>query len=385
MRILTLVLMTAVIGASVLHPATASALPGEADGIHAEKDGGAPEAHDDHRDETTGLFAAVDMLFGKDINHGRNSDGAITQNGFYVRAVEMGYGAPINAMTRGTINLAVHEEEGEYFVELHEAYLDITLPANLSAKLGRFLIDAGTLNVIHRHEWDFTAAPLVHHVLFDDEGIFDQGGELSVRVPLPFYQELKAGFFNGRTWGHGEKEGPVKPGPLYTARMINRFTIPGPLAMTLGGTYLRYMLDEDGRDIDHTAGADLVFQWGPGERKAFIFAAEYWFRYEERPDAVSDNRKHGLYSYALVRFLDHWMLGFRYDYYAEIEARLSPGADVSRRKSNGQSAWIAFQPSEALYFRLTGERLDHFEGDGNAYAVFLQADFHLGHHPHGDH
>ena len=305
MKFITLLAITAVIIAGTQYPRGAQALPGEAEGAHAEKSGEAG-AHGGHHDEAAGLFAAVDMLFGKDINHGRNSEDAITQNGFYVRAVELGYAAKINDIARGSINLAVHEEEGEYIVELHEAYLDITLPLNLSAKLGRFLIDAGTLNTIHRHEWDFTVAPLVHHVLFDDEGIFDQGGELSVRVPLPFYQELKAGFFNGRTWGHEETEGPVKPGPLYTARLINRFTIHGPLTMDLGGTYLRYMLDEDGRDIDHTAGADLVFQWGEGERKRFILAGEYWFRYEERPDEF-DNRKHGFYSVraaALPRELD---------------------------------------------------------------------------------
>lgn len=383
MRVLGVVAVIAAISMAAFYPAEAIELPGEGSDVHAEKSGGNAGGHEVHQIDAAGLFAAVDMLFGKDINHGRNSEGAITQNGFNVRAVEMGYAASITDIARGAINLAVHEEEGEYFVELHEAYLAITLPANLSAKLGRFLIDAGTLNAIHRHEWDFTTAPLVHHVLFDDEGIFDQGGELSVRVPVPFYQELKAGFFNGRTWGHEEKEGPVKPGPLYTGRIINRFTVAGPLTVTLGGSYLRYMLDEDGRDIDHTAGADLVFQWGAGERKRFILAAEYWFRYEERPD-ISDNRKHGLYSYAQIRFLDHWMLGFRYDYYAEIEARLSPGGEISRRKSNGQSAWITFQPDEALYFRLTGERLDHFEGVGDAYAVYLQADFHLGHHPHAE-
>ena len=384
MRMLSMYVAAACISLAILITAAASVLPAEETVSHEIKSGGEVEANDGNHHEMVGLFAAVDMLFENDINHGRNSDGVITNNGFYIRAVEIGYAAPVFGAVRGALNLAVHEEEGEYFVELHEAYLDIPLHANISAKLGRYLIDAGTLNSIHRHEWDFTRAPLVHRVLFDEEGIFDHGGELSARMPLPFSMQLKAGFFNGRTWGHEEKEGPVKPGPLYTGRMINRFTIYGPLTMSLGGSYLRYMHDEDGRDIDHTAGADLVFQWGEGERKNFILAGEYWFRYEERPDAVSDNRKHGFYAYTQVAFLNHLMLGFRYDYYAELGVRLTPGGESLRRKSNGQSVWLTYQPGEALYFRLTGERLDHFEGNGDAYAVYLQADFHLGHHPHGD-
>ena len=376
MRALISVVLAAAVCMAAIVPGRADAVPGTESEPHAEKHAGPDEGH---RHALSGLFAAVDMLFENDINHGRNSESAITENGFHIRAVEIGYAAPVTSTIRGAVNLAVHEEENEYIVELHEAYLDIALPAHLSAKLGRFLIDTGTLNAIHRHGWDFTTAPLVHRVLFDDEGIFDQGGELSLRTPLPFYQVLKAGFFNGRTWGHEETEGPVKPGPLYTGRLINRFTVGGPLTASLGGSYLRYMLDEDGRDVDHTAGADLVLQWGTGESKRFTLAGEYWFRYEERPDAAN-NRKHGFYSYAQLHFFGSWMIGFRYDYYAELETRLA--GDTASRRSDGQSGWVTWRPSDALYFRLTGERRNHFEDGEAAWAAYLQADFHLGAHPH---
>lgn len=326
------------------------------------------------------LFVAADMVGGKDFTAERNSPGALTPNGFEVRSAEVGFFGGIDQLALGTVNLAVHEEEGKYFVELHEAFFEFnTLPFNLYAKLGRFFPDVGRLNSIHQHDWHFTTTPLVHAKLFDEEGIFDQGAEVSLLLPWSFYQELKLGFFNGKSWGHAHSEGPSKPGPLFTARLKQFFALVGELGMQCGFTYIRYIVDEDSREIDHTAGADLTFKWQEGRWRSFIFSTEYWYRYEVRPDAVQDNKKHGLYSYVQYQFHQYWFAGARFDYFAELEVESAEGNTITR-ENYAQSVWLTFRPSEFSYFRLTFERRDEFGMDVR-YAGYVQADFILGYHP----
>ncbi len=326
------------------------------------------------------IFVAADMVGGKDLTAQRNSPEALTPNGVKVRSAEVGLFGGIDHLALGTVNLAVHEEEGKYFVELHEAYFEFnTLPWNLYAKLGRFFLDVGRLNSIHQHDWHFTTTPLVHAMLFDVEGVFDQGGEVSLLMPWQWYQELKVGFFNGRSWGHTHGEGAVKPGPLVTARLKHFIPIYGELGTQFGFTYIRYLVDEEGREIDHTGGADLTFKWQRGRYRSFIFSTEYWYRYEVRPDAVQDNTKHGFYSYVQYQFHQYWLAGFRYDYYAELDVRSSSGSSIDRQ-SFAQLLWVTLRPSEFSYFRITGERSDVFGTELN-YAVYVQADFILGYHP----
>ncbi len=238
----------------------------------------------------------------------------------------------------------------------------------------------GRLNSIHQHDWNFTTTPLAHRILFDEEGVFDQGAEISLLMPWPFYQELKAGFFNGRTWGHTHGDGPVKPGPLYTLRLKNFLPIYGELGTQFGFTYIRYMVDEDGREVDHTGGADLTFKWQRGRYRSFVFSTEYWYRLESRPDSEQDNKKHGFYSYAQYQFHRYWIIGARLDYFAELGVIAGSGRTLDR-ESCAQSAWITLRPSEFSYFRITWERRDLFGSESDDHALYFQADFILGHHP----
>lgn len=332
------------------------------------------------------IFVAADMVGGKDLTAERNSPNAVTPNGFKVRSVEVGLFGGIDHLAVGTVNLAVHEEEGEYIVELHEAFFEFnTLPFNLFAKLGRFFPDVGRLNTIHQHDWHFTTTPLVHAMLFDEEGIFDQGVEISLLLPWKFYQEIKFGFFNGRNWGHEHSEehehseDPVKPGPLFTARLKHFIPLYGELGTQFGFTYIRYIVDEEGREIDHTAGADITFKWQNGPWRSFILSGEYWYRYEVRPDEEQNNKTHGLYAYLQYQFHRNWFCGGRVDYVAELDVTDETGERINR-KSYAQSLWLTFRPSEFSYFRLSYERRDVFDTDVN-HAVYVQADFILGYHP----
>ncbi|HPA70687.1 MAG TPA: hypothetical protein PKY31_00370, partial [Spirochaetota bacterium] len=83
MRALISVVMAAALCAAAVVPGRADTVPGTETEHHAEKHAVSDEGH---RHAHSGLFAAVDMLFENDINHGRNSESAITENGFHIRA-----------------------------------------------------------------------------------------------------------------------------------------------------------------------------------------------------------------------------------------------------------------------------------------------------------
>ncbi len=325
------------------------------------------------------IFVAADFVGERDINNGRED--AITKNGFFAREIEFGFSTAIDHLALGNVLFAVHNEAGQYFVELHEAYFEFNkLPLNLYLKLGRFFLDAGRLNTIHRHDWDFTNAPLVHEKLFDLEGVYDQGGELSLLIPLPFYQELKIGVFNGRTWGHTHGDGPVKPYPLVTGRLKNFFPIYGKWGTQFGFTYIRYSVDEEKANIDNSFGADLTVKWKKGRYGSFIFTYEIWYRTEEREDTALA-KKFGWYGYMMYQVFQQWYVGARIDYFAEVGVYVEALDKKINRTNKGQSMWITYRPSEFSYFRLTGEREDYYETDKVNYAAYIQADFIIGYHP----
>ncbi|MEE9451914.1 MAG: hypothetical protein V3V61_04055 [Gammaproteobacteria bacterium] len=68
-----------------------------------------------------------------------------------------------------------------------EAYIEsLSLPSGLDVTAGRYLIDAGYLNPIHQHEWDFVDAPLVYLAFFNRQYI-DDGLRVRWLAPTDFY------------------------------------------------------------------------------------------------------------------------------------------------------------------------------------------------------
>lgn len=319
------------------------------------------------------IYIAADFTGEFDINH--RGDNRATRNAFMVREVEIGLSGGIDWLAMGFLSLAVHNEEGKYIWELHEVYFEFNnLPWNLWARGGRFFLDAGRLNGIHRHDWHFTSTPKVHEEFFDNEGVYDQGGEIAFLMPFSFYQEIKLGIFNGRTWGHTHGDGPLKPVPLLTARLKNFVSFGNNWGSHFGFTYIHFSPNEGvSGDADHTAGADLTIKWNRGRYRGFIFSTEYWFRYRQRETAEED-KSTGLYGYMQYQFHHYWAVGTRYDFFSEeLDSNV-------KKFSNGVVLWITFKPSEFSYFRINLEGQDYF-GERKNVLLYLQADFILGHHP----
>ena len=303
------------------------------------------------------------------------------KNGFFIREVEFGFSGAVDHILNGVFTAAMHNENGSLFAELHELYIEFPyLPYNFFLKGGFFAPDIGRLNTIHRHDWDFTLAPLIHKNLLDKEAAYDTGAELSYLMPLPFFQEIKVGIFNGRTFGHSHNDGFAKPQPLYTARIKNFFPTSHNTGIQWGGSFFRYNPSKSTHDVDYTYGTDLTFKWIEGKQRSVTWSTEFWYKKSFRELAEAQESTLGLYSYIQYQPWQRWSFGFRFDFFGK--------PDTFSAKINGryflqdyaQSIWITFKPSEFAYFRLTAERNNNYEKK-DSYILRIQAQFILGFHP----
>ena len=328
------------------------------------------------------ISIAVDMTAEFDLtkNDNESETQAVSRNSGNVREAEFGFSTAIDHWALGTVFFAVHNENGQFFVELHEAYFEFNhLPWNLFLKAGKFFLDIGRLNGMHRHDWRFTQAPRVHHKLFDPEGIEDFGGEISILMPWSFYQEVKFGVFNGKKFGHAHDEGVPKLHPLYTGRIKNFIPIIDRLGSQFGLTYLRYSIDKNSDNYWQTLGLDVTFKWQKGKHQAFEWSTEFWYR-NTRSALGANTSKYGYYSFVELQLWQIWYFGFRWDHFT-LADNFDPRLNENVNKNDyGQSVWVTLKPSEFSYFRITFERQD-FYGKKNQHLVLIQADFILGFHP----
>ena len=120
-------------------------------------------------------------------------------------------------MPAATVILEAAEEfeDGERALEfgLAEAYLELTsLPFGVGAKGGRERLRFGLLNELHLHDRPQTDSPDVLTVFFGEEGLTEDGLEVSWVAPLPVYLQAILGVFNGDNedaFGYGSLRDPL--------------------------------------------------------------------------------------------------------------------------------------------------------------------------------
>lgn len=337
------------------------------------------------RTYTLDILAAVDMVGEWD-----NEEQDTTANEFGLREVEIGFFADIDQLAQGVVMIAGHNEGGEFFFEIHEAYFNFPrfLVPNLSARVGQMFFDVGRLNSVHRHDWRFTNAPVVHEELLDEEAAEDEGIELSYLMPWPFWQELTVGVFNGKTFGHTHVEGPKKNNPLYTAHLSQFFPISPDWGTEFGFSYLRWHPTEEPNRVTHQYGFDYLLRWAAGPGRQFELSSEIWYREtreknERRfdPPAAPIDTRVGGYIFGEYRFHPQWGVGYRYDYFTNPNFEDEDGRRQTKNGIEQNSVMITYYPSEFSYFRATAERDTILEAGENTYQFYLQADFILGMHP----
>ena len=284
-----------------------------------------------------------------------------------VRTAEFGFNGAVDQWIRGYFLGAAHGEDGKYFFEVHEAWLQFPfLPLNTSLKAGMMFLDIGRLNRIHSHDRPFTEAPFVHRRFLDWESIFDTGAELSILFPWSFLtQELVIGATNGKKWGHAHSAGVRKNNPLMYMHLKNFYYFGNNWGTQFGFTGIRYEPTQDKRNERYLYGFDAVLRWNRSNLRELMVMAEYWYNTETFPETWDLNTgnyskpprqiQHGFYFFINYKFHQLWSVGYRYDYYTDKTLKDKNGYNA-QNLIQSNSIQLTLHTSEFAYVRTTFER-----------------------------
>ena len=339
------------------------------------------------------IAVAVDLVGEYDKNKPKT-----TENKLDVRTAEFGFRAAIDQWTRGYFLAAAHNENGAYYFEVHEAYLQFPfLPYNFSFRAGSMFLDIGRLNRVHSHDRPFTKSPIVHEKFLGWESLFDTGGELSLLLPWSFItQELVIGVTNGQKYGHAHSAGITKNNPLGYAHFKNFYYLGNNWGTQFGFSGVRYEPTTDRRNEKFLYGMDAILKWNRSNLKGFELLAEYWLSKETFPTTVDyqkleisspqEIKQYGYYIFADWKFHQLWSIGYRYDFFSDLSIRDQYG---SRQESSieANSIQITFRSSEFALLRGTFERrfiremADTSDPEKVDQRFFVQGTIIMGTHP----
>lgn len=340
------------------------------------------------------MSASVDMVGQWD-----NNKPQTTSNSLDVREAEFGFFGAIDQFGRGTLLVAAHNEGGRYFFEIHEANIIFPFISKyVNLKVGRFFLDVGRLNRIHRHDWNFTMAPIVHQRLMDNEAVEDTGAEASILFPFWNFMttELVLGVTNGRYWGHTHTAGVNKNNPMMYAHLKNFIYLGNNWGTQFGATAMRYEIDPVTKSFRMQYGLDSVLRWNQSMLKSFILMSELWYRENRYPDQIDPTTFRnnpipmetfwGYYIMLDYQFHQQWLIGYRYDFFNVPNLRDKDGK-FARNAVEGNTIQLTYKPSEFSFIRTSVERryTADFSSDLDPefidYRYYVQATFILGAHP----
>ena len=339
---------------------------------------------------------------------------------FGVREVELAVQAVVDPYFRGDVFLGISDLEK---ISIEQAFLTTTsLPNQLEAKIGRFLMPFGKQNTTHRHDLHTIEYPWVIQKLLSDDGLKGTGIWGSrVFSPLGFFQEVQLTAVDrlaAPTEGLAASE-PVNKslaGLGFSARLRNYIDlseaqnievsfsgITGKREQALSEAYVQQLL-ASGSSFNatnvrqSTFGADLTYRWRPlqqGLYQSFILQSEVMTQLNDKSPRVPGlgcidicslvqapagsyagptRNFTGAYVFARVQTGQRSFIGSRYDWVQNPEN--------DGRTLNAGSVYLEWFPSE--FSKLVAG----YEGVSNKGSEFLnrllvQASFSLGpHKPH---
>jgi hypothetical protein len=334
---------------------------------------------------------------------------------FGVREVEVAVQAVVDPYFRGDIFLGISDLEG---IAIEQAYLTTTsLPNQLEARLGRFLMPFGKQNTTHRHDLHTIEYPYVIQRFFGAEGLKGTGVYGSrVFSPFGFYQEVQVTAVDRLSEPEEDlvTEEPVNKslGALgFSARLRNYVDLTeaqnvelsfsamtGKRAQPLAASVNQFNGVNAAIARQTTLGGDLTYRWRPlqqGLYRSFILQGEVMRQLNERDpelpapscdpivftcvlpaDAYAGPARDytGAYLFARYQTSQRSFIGTRYDWVED--------SDADGRTLRAGSVYLEWFPSEFSKL-VAGYEAVKPQDASTVHRLILQAAFSLGpHKPH---
>jgi hypothetical protein len=254
-------------------------------------------------------------------------------------------------------------------IDVEEGYAQfVTLPYDLTAKVGKFKAMFGKDNTWHAHVRPWVDQPLVIHNFFGDEGFNDDGISVSKSINNPWNAFIEA---TGEVY-EGRVENVFDRGNLndlaYNGHLKFFRDITENANIELGTSYARGTLNDAHNQF---GGVDVTYRWKPLQRGLYN---SFIGRFEAITDHRGDlgRRLNGFYASADYQLAQRWFTGVRVDSADRF-------TDNGIPNDRGLSATLTFWPSE--FSQIRGQLRRTRYGDARAVnELLLQLQFAIGAH-----
>lgn len=251
------------------------------------------------------------------------------ENKLDIRSAELSFFGPLDPLFDANLNLAAHNEDGEFMMEVHEAFMSSSkLIPNSRFKIGKFFLGVGRLNQFHQHDWPFISAPRVQIEFFDEEAVADTGAEFSTLLPFDNYWDLTVGVTNGYTYGHAHNAGAKPIVPTHYIHPVNFVDFGNIGALQWGASYLGRTDAEEVKT--QLYGLDFTFKKMEGKGPSLLVQSELWYRNLSGPSQDTQEDL-GAYIYAQTSLAERLYAGIRVDLFSELSRTFV--SDSSRQKN----------------------------------------------------
>lgn len=283
---------------------------------------------------------------------------------FTLQETEIALQAFIDPYAKGSFFLAVSEEG----IEVEEGFAQfVTLPWDLTAKVGRFKSQFGKANTWHTHVRPWIDQPLMIHNFFGDEQLHDDGISVSRLITSRLgTAEITGEVTAGNVDGVFERTNSNDL--LYNTHAKLFRDLNENSNVELGASYATGTVSGTRNSF---SGVDLTYRWRPlqqGLYRSMIVRAEGLLN--DNPEGERNLR--GFYVSLDRQLARRWFAGARVDRADRIE---EGGIDADK----GVSATVTFWPSE--FSQLRGQLRRTRYGSADPVNEFLfQLQFAIGAH-----
>jgi hypothetical protein len=281
------------------------------------------------------VFNPDTSVVGNFIGHAGRTNAFDPREPLQLEEAEVAFEAFVDPYAKAKFFLAAGPEG----VEIEEGYAQfITLPADLTAKAGKFKAQFGKANTWHTHVRPWVDQPLVIHNFFGDEQLADSGVSVSKLFPNSFAViEATAEVLRGNVEGVFDRD---SSSDLATNAHLRIFRdLSEDANVELGTSFAQGTI---GAGRNRFGGFDLTYRWKPlheGLTRGLI--ARFEGVVDDRADAPRDLR--GFYASVDYQLARRWFGGVR------LDAADRPGSSIQRDR--GASATLTFRPSEFSQIR----------------------------------